>query len=43
MNDPANSIQKVKTHKHLPCDFFYNVDRQAFAVILFQHLPKVYA
>jgi len=40
---PANPVQKIKPHKHLPCYLLHNVYGQTFAIIFLQHLPQINA
>lgn len=41
MDDPANSIQKVQPHKHLPCNLLDQIQRQSFVIVPFEHFKQV--
>ena len=41
MNDPADSVEKVKTHKNLPGDFLDKIKRKTLVVIPLQHFKQV--
>ena len=41
MNDAADSVQKVKPHHHLSCDFFYQIEWKSFVVISLQNFQQV--
>ena len=41
MNDPADSIEKIKTHKNLPGNFLDKIKRKALVVIPLKHFKQV--
>jgi ascorbate-specific PTS system EIIC-type component UlaA len=41
MNHSADSIEEVKSHENLPCNFFDKVKRKAFVVIPLENFEKV--
>ena len=41
MDDPTDSIEKIKTHKNLPGDFLDKIKRKALVVIPLQHFKQV--
>ena len=41
MNDPANSIEEIKTHKNLPGNFLDKIKRKSLVIIPLQHFKQV--
>ena len=41
VNNSTNSVEKVQSHKYLPCDFLDQVKRKPFVVISLEHLEQI--
>ena len=42
MNDSADSVEEIKPHQDLSCNFFDQIEWKSFVVISFQDLKQVY-
>ena len=41
MNYSANSIEKIKSHKYLPCNLFDKIKRKPLIIISFENLEQI--
>jgi hypothetical protein len=41
MNNPTYSVQKIESHKHLPCYFLHKIKGKPFVIVSLEYLEKI--